>query len=169
MRRAVTLTLRWSRNGPILSGRQFDLGQHHACRPCRGAVLDGAVGADTSMTAAMHLMQAKSVAEALEAGRLFMSPRPEPDAGRPGRHRHAGDRGPAGARCGASKPGPLPAPGWLPETGFKGIFPYEDNPRWVNPPSASWAIPTTRPSTCPSRGTCPSSGAIPSASSAGWR
>ncbi len=70
----VTLTLRWSRNGPILSGNQFDVGT--VTPPGHVAALSWTAlsGADTSMTAAMQLMKAGTVADAMEAGRLHVAP-----------------------------------------------------------------------------------------------
>ncbi|MBE2277749.1 MAG: penicillin acylase family protein [Rhodobacteraceae bacterium] len=131
----LTLTLRWSRNGPILSGRQFDLGSITPAGHVAALSWTALSDADTSMTAAMHLMQAKSIEAALEAGRLFIAPSQNLMlAGRDGIAMQVIGAQPARDPAHPSQ-GRMPAPGWLPETGFKGIFPYEDNPRWVNPPS----------------------------------
>lgn len=129
----VTLTLRWSRNGPVLPGTHFDLGAVTPAGHVAALSWTALSGADTSMTAAIRLMRAQTVAEALEDGRLHVAPAqnlmlagpdgialqvigamPVRDAGHPSQGR-------------------LPSPGWNPAVGFKGMFPYEENPRFVNP------------------------------------
>ena len=131
----VTLTLRWSRHGPILPGTHYDLATitppGHVAALAWTALAPG----DTSMTAAMRLMRAGTVAEALEAGRLAVAPAqnltladgegialqvvgalPARDPGNPGQGR-------------------LPVLGADPRAGFTGVLPYEENPRFVNPES----------------------------------
>ena len=70
----VTLTLRWSDNGPVLTGTQLDLG---AITP------EGHVAAlswtalsprDTTMTAAIDIMYAADVNDALQASELYVAP-----------------------------------------------------------------------------------------------
>jgi acyl-homoserine lactone acylase PvdQ len=34
----LTLTLRWTENGPVLPGSHYDLASRHPARPCRGPV-----------------------------------------------------------------------------------------------------------------------------------
>ncbi|MDN5786993.1 penicillin acylase family protein [Pseudorhodobacter sp.] len=70
----VTITLRWSEAGPILPGTHYNLGT--VTPPGHVAALEWTALSphDTSMTAAIHLMQARSIPEALEAGRQFVAP-----------------------------------------------------------------------------------------------
>jgi penicillin amidase len=129
----VTLTLRWSRHGPVLTGGLYDLDTITPEGHVAALAWTALSGADTSMTAAIRLMQVGSVAEALEAGRLIVAPAqnlmladstgialqvvgqmPARDAGHPSLGR-------------------LPVLGALPEAGFKGTLPYSDNPRFVDP------------------------------------
>ena len=131
----VTLTLRWSRNGPILSGGHFDLGTITPGGHVAALAWTALAGDDTSMSGAMRLMRSGTVAEALEAGRLHVAPAqnmmladangialqvvgrmPARDVGNPGKGR-------------------LPVLGADPAAGFKGMLPYEENPRFVNPES----------------------------------
>ena len=131
----VTLTLRWSRNGPILSGGHFDLGTITPGGHVAALAWTALAGDDTSMSGAMRLMRSGTVAEALEAGRLHVAPAqnmmladangialqvvgrmPARDVGNPGKGR-------------------LPVLGADPAAGFKGTLPYEENPRFVNPES----------------------------------
>lgn len=131
----VTLTLRWSRNGPILSGNQFNLGTVTPAGHVAALSWTALSGADTSMTAAMRIMHSQTVAEAMEGGRLHVAPAQNLML--------AGPDGIAMQVIGAMpvrdaahpSQGRLPSPGWNPAVGFKGTYPYEENPRFVNPES----------------------------------
>ncbi|PTE14961.1 penicillin acylase family protein [Pseudogemmobacter blasticus] len=131
----LTLTLRWSDHGPILSGKQFEVGT--VTPPGHVAALSWTAlsGADTTMTAALRLMSSQNVAEAIEAGRLQIAPAQNLMlAGPDGIALQVIGQMPARDAAHPTQ-GRMPAPGWLPATGFKGSFPYEDNPRFLNPPS----------------------------------
>ncbi|MEO0371820.1 MAG: penicillin acylase family protein, partial [Pseudomonadota bacterium] len=70
----VTLTLRWTDNGPVLPGTHYNLAD--VTPPGHVAALSWTAlsGSDTSMTAAMALMRARSVEEGLRSGRFFVAP-----------------------------------------------------------------------------------------------
>ncbi|MCV6586027.1 MAG: penicillin acylase family protein [Marinibacterium sp.] len=70
----VTLTLRWSDNGPILPGSQFDLGT--VTPPGHVAALGWTVlsGRDTSLSAAMKIMRAATVDEAITVAEDYVAP-----------------------------------------------------------------------------------------------
>jgi penicillin amidase len=129
----LTLTLRWSRNGPVLSGGLYDLESVTPGGHVAALSWTALSAADTSMTAAMRLMRSQSLAEAREAGRLFVAPSQNLVL--------AGPDGIAlqviGAmpRRDADHPsqGRMPALGADPRVGFKGAFPYEENPVVTNP------------------------------------
>ncbi|GAB1363548.1 penicillin acylase family protein [Rhodobacter sp.] len=131
----VTLTLRWSRNGPVLSANQFSLGTVTPAGHVAALSWTALSGADTSMTAAMRVMHAQTVAEALEGGRLHIAPAQNLML--------AGPDGIAMQVIGAMpvrdaahpSQGRMPSPGWNPAVGFKGTYPYDENPRFVNPDS----------------------------------
>ena len=131
----VTLTLRWSRNGPVLPGTHFNLGAVTPAGHVAALSWTALSGEDTSMTAAIRLMRAQTVAEALEDGRLHVAPAQNLML--------AGPDGIAMQVIGAMpmrdpahpSQGRLPSPGWNPAVGFKGTFPYEENPRFTNPDS----------------------------------
>ena len=131
----VTLTLRWSRNGPVLPGTHFDLASITPSGHVAAISWTALSGADTSISGAMALMRAQAIPEALEAGRLVVAPAqnlmladqtgialqvvgaiPARDAGHPSQGR-------------------MPALGSDARVGFKGVLPYADNPRFVNPTS----------------------------------
>ncbi|MFZ1338934.1 MAG: penicillin acylase family protein, partial [Paracoccaceae bacterium] len=131
----VTLTLRWSRNGPVLPGTHFNLAAVTPTGHVAALSWTALSGADTSITAAMRVMRSQSVAEAIEAGRLHVAPAQNLML--------AGPDGIALQVIGAlpmrdpahPSQGRMPSPGWNPAVGFKGIFEYAENPRFVNPPS----------------------------------
>ncbi|WP_374432442.1 penicillin acylase family protein [Tabrizicola sp.] len=131
----VTVTLRWSRNGPILPGGHYELGSITPAGHVAAISWTALSGEDRSISGAMALMRAGSIPEALEAGRQVVAPAqnlmladgtgialqvvgalPARDAGHPSQGR-------------------LPALGSDARVGFKGVLPYEDNPRVVNPTS----------------------------------
>ncbi|NEX45024.1 penicillin acylase family protein [Pseudotabrizicola algicola] len=131
----VTITLRWSEAGPVLPGSHYDLAT--VTPPGHVAALSWTAlsGADTTMTAALRMMRARSIPEALEAGRLFVAPAqnlmladqngialqvighvPMRDPGHPTQGR-------------------MPALGTHPAARWQGTMPYETNPRVENPTS----------------------------------
>lgn len=71
---AETLLLRWTDNGPVLSPDQLNVGTitppGHVVSLAWTALSDE----DTSMTAAISMMQAETIAGGIEAARRFMSP-----------------------------------------------------------------------------------------------
>ena len=129
----VTITLRRTDNGPVLPGSHYDMG---TVTP-GGHVMSlswSALGApDTSMTAAIRLMNARSRAEAIEAGKLVMAP---------AQNLMLADKDGIAMQVIGALPkrdarhqtqGRMPAPGWLPENRWQGQLPYEDNPRFTDP------------------------------------
>ena len=131
----VTITQRWSESGPILPGSHFDLDTvtpAGTVAAVEWTVLDGA---DTSMSAAMAMMRAHSVDEALAAGEGFVAPSQNLMVvdesnialqllGRMPR------RDPAHVTQGR-----MPAPGWEGKNRWLGMLPYADNPSAKNPAS----------------------------------
>jgi len=70
----VTVTLRWSDNGPILPGGHYDLASVTPEGHVAALAWTALSGSDTSMSAAMGLMKAQSVAQAIAATRSFIAP-----------------------------------------------------------------------------------------------
>lgn len=129
----MTLTLRWSENGPVLPGRHWDLAS--ITPPGHVASLAWTVltDEDTSMTAAMKLMKADTVDEALEVSEGFVGP---------SQNLTVVDRdGIAMKTIGAlprrhedhQSKGRMPTPGWIEANRWDGILPYSENPEFVNP------------------------------------
>ena len=131
----VTITLRWTENGPVLPGTHYDIGS--ITPPGHVAALSwtALTGADTSMSAVIGMMGAGSVTEAMEIGRLVVAPAQNVTL--------ADTRGVAMQLMGAmpardpghQSKGRMPVPGWIAANRWQGILPYEDNPREMNPRS----------------------------------
>lgn len=131
----VTLTLRWSESGPILPGTHYDLASVTPGNHVAALEWTALSGKDTSMTAAMRLMQAQSVDAAIAAGELYVAPAQNlmlADA------RGIGFQmiGQMPARDASHRTqGRMPAPGWEGKNRWTGVLPYADNPREVAPES----------------------------------
>lgn len=131
----VTITLRWTDNGPVLPGSHYDIGSITPAGHVAALAWTALTGADTSMTAVVRMMGARSVAEAIEAGRLVVAPAQNVML--------ADQRGVAMQLMGAlpnrdpahQSKGRMPVPGWIAANRWQGTLPYEDNPREVNPAS----------------------------------
>ncbi len=131
----VTLTLRWSEAGPILPGTHYDLASVTPAGSVAALEWTALSGADTSMTAAMKLMSAGSVDQAIEAGEGFVAPSQNlmlADAN--GIALQTIGAMPARDPANATQ-GRMPAPGWQGTNRWTGMLPYADNPRFVNPAS----------------------------------
>ena len=131
----VTITLRWTDNGPVLPGTHYDLAS--VTPPGHVAALSWTALAadDTTMSAAMALMRAGTVDAAITAGQGIVAP---------GLNLMLADRSGIAlqtvGRIPARDPrhetqGRMPAPGWLAVNRWQGALPYEKNPREVNPAS----------------------------------
>jgi penicillin amidase len=131
----VTITQRWSEAGPILPGTHYDL--NTVTPPGTVPALEWTAldGADTSMTAAMALMRAHSVDEAITAAAGFVAPAQNlmvVDA----KNIAMQLIGKMPKRDVANETqGRMPAPGWQGLNRWEGFLPYSDNPMVKNPPS----------------------------------
>jgi penicillin amidase len=70
----ITLTLRWTENGPVLPGSHADLAAVTPPGHVASVAWTALRSDDTTMTAAMRMMRATSVADGLAAGELFVAP-----------------------------------------------------------------------------------------------
>ncbi|MEL6595736.1 MAG: penicillin acylase family protein [Pseudomonadota bacterium] len=129
----VTLTLRWTENGPVLPGTQFDL---NTITP-PGHVVSVAWTAlspnDTTMSAALALMRAQDVDAALEASNDYIAPSQNLTLADDSRiaMRTIGAIPRRDARH--QSKGRLPSPGWRPENRWKGRMHEVINPVFVDP------------------------------------
>lgn len=132
----VTLTLRWSENGPILPQTQLGLAGAVPAGHVAALAWTGLSGADSSMSAAMALMQAGDVEEALDAGAGMVAPVVNlvvADARRIG----MGVVGALPLRDPAHQTrGMMPAPGWRAENRWQpGGLPADRLPQIIAPVS----------------------------------
>ncbi|MDV7269682.1 penicillin acylase family protein [Thioclava sp. A2] len=131
----VTVTLRWSTNGPILPGNHFKLST--VTPPGHVAALGWTAlsARDRSISAAMRLMRAKNIPQAVAATKDFTAPAQNLTL--------ADAHGVALVMVGAmpdrdprhQTKGRMPAPGWNPENRWRGTLPASDNPQVINPAS----------------------------------
>lgn len=131
----VTVTLRWTDNGPVLPGSHYDLGT--VTPPGHVAALSWTAlsGQDTSMTAAIRLMRARSVAEGIEAGRSYVAPAQNLTlADKDGIAMQVIGHVPRRDAAHQTQ-GRMPSLGARAENRWQGMFPYEENLRVANPDS----------------------------------
>ncbi len=131
---AVTLRLRWTVNGPVMPGDQFNLGTitppGHVTSIAWSALSDR----DTSMSAAMRIMRARTVDDMIAAGEDYIAP---------AQNLTMADRNRIAMKTIGALPardanhqsqGRFPSFGYLPENRWQGRFSYDDNPEFINPP-----------------------------------
>ncbi len=129
----ITLTLRWTENGPVLPGTHYSL--ETITPPGHVASLSWSALSpnDTSMTASMALMNADTVREALAAAEDFIAP---------SQNLSLVDKDTIGMKLIGAMPrrdlnnqsrGRIPTPGWLAQNRWQGRLPYTDNPEFVAP------------------------------------
>jgi len=130
---AVTIKLQWTDNGPVLPPDQYDLG---AIRPA-GHVTSVAWTArsekDTSISAAMGIMRAHNVDQAISAAKDFIAP---------SQNLMLADRNRVAMKTigafprrnfGHQSQGRLPTYGYLAQNRWIGTLPYATNPEFVDP------------------------------------
>lgn len=129
----VTLTLRWTDNGPVLPRAQFDLDA--VTPPGHVMALSWTVlsARDTSMSAAIGLMMSDSVEAAVEASKAYVAP---------AQNLTLIDGDTIAMKLIGAMPrrdpahqsrGRLPAPGWIAQNRWQGILPYSASPEFLNP------------------------------------
>jgi penicillin amidase len=128
-----TITLKWTDNGPVLPGHLYQLGPITPKGHVTSLAWTALSGADTSMSAAIALMQAKTVAQGITAGAKFVAP---------SQNLTMADRttiamktiGAMPHRDAASQTqGRLPSAGWLDVNRWQGMLNYSANPEFVAP------------------------------------
>jgi penicillin G amidase len=131
----VTITLRWSDNGPILPGSHYDLGSITPQGDVAALSWTALSPADTTMTAAIQLMHAKSIPQALEAAERYIAPSQNLTlADKDGIAMQVIGAMPKRDAAHQSQ-GRIPSPGWIATNRWQGMFPYADNPRFMTPAS----------------------------------
>ena len=129
----VTLTLRWTENGPVLPNNRWDIGTVLPPGHVMSLGWTALDPADTSMTAALGLMRAASIDEAREVSELYVAP---------AQNLTLADRETVALQMIGKMPrrdanhqsqGRMPAPGWRAENRWQGTYPFASNPSFVSP------------------------------------
>ncbi|MCA0940935.1 penicillin acylase family protein [Salipiger pacificus] len=129
----VTLTLRWTDNGPVLPRKAFDLDRITPQGDVVSLAWTALSDRDSSMSAAIGLMKAQTVDAALEASKAFVAPSQMLTL--------IDDTHIAMKLIGAmperdpqsQTQGRMPSPGWIAANRWKGILPDSDNPVFKDP------------------------------------
>ncbi|MFD1343412.1 penicillin acylase family protein [Litorisediminicola beolgyonensis] len=129
----VTLTLRWTENGPVIPGTRYDLQTVTPPGHVMSLSWTALSSEDSSASAAVGLMFASSVEEAVELSEAYVAP---------AQMLTLIDRDKIGMKLVGHAPardprhqsqGRLPAPGWRAENRWQGRLPYADNPEFIAP------------------------------------
>jgi len=129
----VTMTLRWTDNGPVLSGSEFDLGT--ITPPGHVAALGwtALTARDTSMSAAIGLMFARSVDDALEATRTYIAPAQNLTLAGPDKIALKLIGAMPSRDATHQSQGRLPSLGWVAQNRWQGMLPPSSNPEFIDP------------------------------------
>jgi len=129
----VTVTLRWTENGPVLPGSHYGLAS--VTPPGHVAAVSWTVltREDTSISAAIALMRAGDIDAAIAAGEGYVAP--SQNLMLIDHERIAMQMIGHMPRRSADHPtqGRLPAPGWDENARWQGVLPYSANPRFLDP------------------------------------
>ena len=130
---AITLKLRWTDNGPVLAPDQFDLGTITPAGHVASLNWTALSPEDTSLSAALNVMRARTVEQAIVAAEPYIAP---------SQNLTLADRTSVAMKTIGAIPardenhqsqGRLPAYGYLPENRWTGRQPYVDNPEVIDP------------------------------------
>lgn len=129
----ITITLRWTDNGPVLSGSDFNLGTITPQGHVASLAWTALSARDTSMSAAMGIMQSADVQSALVSAKSYIAP---------SQNLTLVDKDKIALKLIGAMPerdqnhqskGRLPSPGWIAANRWKGTFPVETNPEFKDP------------------------------------
>lgn len=129
----VTLTLRWTDNGPVLPGSHYNLAS--VTPPGHVASVNWTVLSqrDTTLQAATELMRAKTVSEGIAAAEKFIAP---------SQNLTLVDHTTIAMKTIGAVPkrdpkhqskGRMPSPGWIATNRWQGTLPFSSNPGFVAP------------------------------------
>ena len=129
----VTLTLRWTENGPVLPDSHYSLGTITPDGHVAALSWTALSAQDTSMPAAVNLLYANTIEDAIAAAENYISP---------AQNLTLADReniamktiGAIPRRAnGHQSQGRLPTLGWMPQNQWQGRLPYASNPLFLTP------------------------------------
>lgn len=129
----VTLTLLWTENGPVLPGSHYDLAEITPENHVTSLAWTALSSKDTSMSAAIALMRAGTIEEALKGAERFIAP---------SQNLTLVDQDSIAMKTIGAMPrrrrehqteGRMPSPGWREENRWQGMLPYSVNPEFIAP------------------------------------
>ncbi|SLN13039.1 penicillin acylase family protein [Roseisalinus antarcticus] len=129
----VTIDLQWTQNGPVLPPEHYNLGTIRPPGHVTSVAWTALSEDDTTLTAAMDLMRARTIDEAIRASYNYVAP---------AQMLTLADRNRIALRLVGAMPrrdpaheskGRMPTFGYRPQNRWDGMFPPEENPQWVNP------------------------------------
>ncbi|SLN18356.1 Acyl-homoserine lactone acylase QuiP precursor [Pseudoruegeria aquimaris] len=128
-----TIALRWTENGPVLTGEHFNLAT--VTPPGHVAALSWTALSprDTSIGAALDLMRAQSIEAAIEAGERHIAPAQNLTLVEPGRIAMKTIGAVPRRDVRHQSQGRFPSPGWIATNRWQGRMPYASNPEFLDP------------------------------------
>ena len=129
----VTLSMLWTENGPVLPGTHYNL--EAITPPGHVTSLSWTVlsAKDTSLSAAMALMEAKTIEQAIAASATYIAP--AQNLTLVDREKIAMKTIGAMPRrdAGHQSQGRMPSPGWIAANRWQGMLPFTANPEFIAP------------------------------------
>ncbi|MEL0435520.1 penicillin acylase family protein [Phycobacter sp. K97] len=129
----MTLTLRWTENGPVLPGTMFDLAEITPAGHVVSLAWTALSAEDTSVSAAIGLMRSTTVTDAISVAEAYIAP---------SQNLVLADRKTIAMKTIGAIPqrdarhqskGRMPSQGWRRENLWQGRAPYAANPEFVSP------------------------------------
>lgn len=129
----LTLTLRWTENGPVLPGSMYDLAAITPKEHVTSLSWTALSPEDTSISALIGLMYAKTVQQAITEGEKMIAPSLNLTVA-DGEQIALKTLGAMPRRSADHQSqGRLPSPGWIDDNRWQGRLSYAANPEFVNP------------------------------------
>ena len=129
----VTVTMRWTDNGPVLPGTHYNLATITPPGHVTSVSWTLLSGQDTSLAAAIDLMEAKTVQHAIAVSDRYIAP---------SQNLTLVDRENIALKTIGAMPrrdakhqsqGRMPSPGWIATNRWQGIMPFTANPEFIAP------------------------------------
>ena len=129
----ITLTLRWTDNGPVLPGSHYNLAAITPAGHVATLNWTALSDKDTSIAAAMALMEAKTVEAGIATAEGYIAP---------SQNLTLVDRDTIALKTIGALPardprhqtkGRMPTPGWIAQHRWQGVLPFASNPEFIRP------------------------------------
>jgi penicillin amidase len=129
----ITLTLRWTENGPVLPGSHYNLGKVTPAGHVPSLAWTLLTPQDTTMSSAISIMYAASMEEALESGADYIGPSQNLTVVDEQKIAMKTIGAMPRRSAGHQSQGRMPSAGWRTENRWQGIAAYSANPEFVTP------------------------------------